>query len=238
MRSSLFISIVLHGLILVALAIQWRAGTTVPLPEYVYSVRVIGLPGEGGEPGGGAKRGELRVMTLNGGAKREAPRKEESTVAIPKENEKPEEESAVKPDEVSQEDSILGEMQGDVLPGHGGGGGGGGGSGGGVGGGGGGWGGGVGHGSRNATVEPKPLYIPWPKYPARMKGTPRGSVELLLLVNTRGEVEDLKITQRLPAEELNDIAVQAARKIRFTPGLINGVRSSMWVHLVIGFQPR
>jgi len=93
-------------------------------------------------------------------------------------------------------------------------------------------------GPRNATVEPKPLYIPWPKYPSGIKAVPSGSVELLLLINERGEVDDVKVTRRLPLEELNTIAVQSARKIRFTPGLQNGVRSAMWVRLAIGFQPR
>jgi TonB family protein len=237
MKSSLIISIIFHGIILCVLAIQWHAGTTVPLPEYVYSVRVIGLPGEGGEPGGGAPRGELRITMPKAGAegkaKRDVPREEQPTVAIPKEK------NAVKPEsEVIHEGYDLGEPQGEVLPLHGWGGSGGGGSGGGGGGRGGGWGGGVGRGSRNATVEPKPLYIPWPKYPAGMKAVTRGSVELSLLINTRGEGEDLEIIRSLPLEELNAVAVQAARRIRFTPGSINGVRTSMWVRLTIGFQPR
>jgi TonB family protein len=93
-------------------------------------------------------------------------------------------------------------------------------------------------GSRNATVEPKPLYIPWPKYPAGIKQLPQGRVELMLLINEKGEVDDVKITRTLPLEELNRIAVEAARRIRFTPGTEQGVRKPMWVRLAIGFQPR
>jgi TonB family protein len=118
----------------------------------------------------------------------------------------------------SLEEYELGQPQIDVLPARGGSGG--------------------KHGPRNATVEPKPLYIPWPKYPSGLRSIPPGGVELLLLINERGEVDDIKITHRLPLEELNTIAVQAARRIRFTPGLTNGVRTSMWVRLTIGFQPR
>jgi TonB family protein len=98
-----------------------------------------------------------------------------------------------------------------------------------------------GHGTarpRHATVEPKPLYIPWPKYPQGIGEIPKGSVELMLLINEKGEVEDIAITRKLPLPELNQIAVEAARKIRFTPGMIKGVRSAMWVRLAIGFQPR
>lgn len=102
----------------------------------------------------------------------------------------------------------------------------------------GGGGGGGTRGSRNATVEPKPLYIPWPKYPAGVKQLPQGRVELMLLINEKGEVDDVKITNALPLEELNRIAVEAARRIRFTPGTERGIRKSMWVRLAIGFQPR
>jgi TonB family protein len=115
----------------------------------------------------------------------------------------------------------LGEPQSEMLPMKGGGGGGGG-----------------TRGSRNATVEPKPLYIPWPKYPAGLKQLPQGRVELMLLINEKGEVDDVKITRTPPLDELNRIAVEAARKIRFTPGTEQGIRKPMWVRLAIGFQPR
>ncbi|MFA4948830.1 MAG: energy transducer TonB [Candidatus Krumholzibacteriia bacterium] len=113
----------------------------------------------------------------------------------------------------------LGEPQSEMLPLRGGGGGG-------------------TRGSRNATVEPKPLYIPWPKYPAGLKKLPEGRVELMLLINEKGEVDDVKVTRTLPLEELNRIAVEAARRIRFTPGTEQGVRKPMWVRLAIAFQPR
>ncbi|MCX5752532.1 MAG: TonB family protein [Candidatus Krumholzibacteria bacterium] len=113
----------------------------------------------------------------------------------------------------------IGEPQSEMLPLRGGGGGG-------------------TRGSRNATVEPKPLYIPWPKYPAGIKQLPQGRVELMLLINEKGEVDDVKVTRTLPLEELNRIAVEAARRIRFTPGTEQGIRKPMWVRLAIGFQPR
>jgi TonB family protein len=93
-------------------------------------------------------------------------------------------------------------------------------------------------GPRSETVEPKPLYIPWPKYPQGVKQIPQGSVELMLLINEKGEVQDVKVTRELPLSELNRIAVDAAWKIRFTPGTEKGIRKSMWVRLAIGFQPR
>lgn len=91
-------------------------------------------------------------------------------------------------------------------------------------------------GNRKATVEPKPLYIPWPRYPKGFKGSRVGSVELLLYVNEDGEVENVKLSRGLPHEELNRIAIGSARKIRFTPGTEKGIPTSMWVKLTIAFQ--
>ena len=91
-------------------------------------------------------------------------------------------------------------------------------------------------GDRKATVEPKPLYIPWPRYPDDFKGSRAGSVELLLYVNENGDVENVKLSRGLPQDELNRIAMGAARKIRFTPGTEEGVPAAMWVKLTIAFQ--
>ena len=91
-------------------------------------------------------------------------------------------------------------------------------------------------GSRRATVEPKPLYIPWPRYPKNFKGEREGSVELLLFVNEEGDVENVKLSRGLPYEELNRIAIGSARKIRFAPGTEKGIPTSMWVKLTIAFQ--
>ena len=91
-------------------------------------------------------------------------------------------------------------------------------------------------GDRKATVEPKPLYIPWPRYPKGFKGSRSGSVELLLFVNENGEVENVKLSRGLPHDELNRIAIGSARKIRFTPGTAKGVPTSMWVKLTLAFQ--
>lgn len=91
--------------------------------------------------------------------------------------------------------------------------------------------------SRTKTVLPKPLYIPWPKYPKGVEET-GGSVELAVFVNEKGEVEDVRIIRDLPNQELNRIAEESSRKIRFTPGSENGRLTSMWVRLSISFQPR
>lgn len=91
-------------------------------------------------------------------------------------------------------------------------------------------------GPRRTTIQPKPLFIPWPTYPKGFKGKREGSVELLLFVNETGRVENVKLSRGLPYEELNRIAIRSARKIRFSPGMDKGVPASMWVKLTIGFQ--
>jgi TonB family protein len=236
MKSSLIISIVLHGLLFWSLLLGWSSNRSLQPLGFVYSVKIMETPGGGGSPGGG-RRNNMRVGIVRGEhtgvrdlAKADTPAKTEETAAVPKK--KP---SAPKPE--ASPTYNLGQPEGELSPLEGGGGGGGGTGGGGFGpGGGGGRGGGYGSGVTN--VQPKPLYIPWPKYPARVKEIPYGSVELDLLVNEHGDVRDVKVSRGLPYAQLDSIAVQAARQIRFTPGLTNGVRAPMWVRLTIGFQPR
>ena len=235
MRFSLFISIIFHGLVLWALILGWGSNRSLHPLGFVYSVKLLEAPGGGGSPGGG--RNNMRVGIVRGEptavskeqAKPEVSTKKEVTVAVPKK-------TAAKSEPAASQNINLGQPEGELSPLQGGGGGVGNGAGGMGPGGGGGRGGGYGAGSAN--VEPKPLYIPWPKYPARMKAIPYGSVELELLINEHGDVRDARITRGLPLAELDTIAVQAARQIRFTPGLSDGVRTAMWVRLTIGFQPR
>ena len=75
-------------------------------------------------------------------------------------------------------------------------------------------------GTKRNTVEPKPLFIPWPKYPEGVKKGVKGKVELLLYVDEKGEVRQVKVSRGLPQQALNDTAIEAARKIRFIPGAV------------------
>ncbi len=95
-----------------------------------------------------------------------------------------------------------------------------------------------GPGTRRSTVEPKPLFIPWPKYPEGARKGVTGDVELLLYVDEKGEVKDVKITRGLPEKVFNDTAVESAWNIRFIPGAVKGVPTAMWIKFTIGFQPR
>jgi len=178
-------------------------------PRYLHVFKTESPRGEEGEDRYPYQENAFRVLSLSIDPRPASPVVEKTTAA----------ESEIA-DEVGRVEAI-GEPQSEMLPLQGSGGGGRGRA-----------------GSRNATVEPKPLYIPWPKYPQGIKQVPQGSVELLLLINEKGEVEDVRVARELPLSELNRIAVEAARKIRFTPGTEKGIRKSMWVRLAIGFQPR
>ncbi|MBN2072259.1 MAG: energy transducer TonB [Candidatus Krumholzibacteriota bacterium] len=93
-------------------------------------------------------------------------------------------------------------------------------------------------GTKRNNVEPKPLFIPWPKYPENIKKDVDGKVELLLYVNEKGEVTEIKLSRGLPQNILNETAIAAAREIRFIPGEVKGVPTPMWIRFTIGFQPR
>lgn len=93
-------------------------------------------------------------------------------------------------------------------------------------------------GPRRTTVEPKPLFMPWPKYPEGVDRDINGKVELLLYVDEKGKVREIKLSRGLPSKLLNDAAMEAAADIRFIPGEVKGVPTAMWIRLTIGFQPR
>ena len=93
-------------------------------------------------------------------------------------------------------------------------------------------------GPRRTTVEPKPINISLPTIPDDIDGEIRGGVELLLYVNTSGEVEQIRLARGMQQESLNRTAIEAARTYKFIPGEIKGVPTSMWVRVTIGFRPR
>ncbi len=86
------------------------------------------------------------------------------------------------------------------------------------------------------NIKPKPLYIPWPEVPRGASRYASGKVVLKVLVNEKGEVQDVKIVQGLPLKKLNDIAIRSAYNVKFSPGLKNGQPTPMWVELTISFQ--
>ena len=93
-------------------------------------------------------------------------------------------------------------------------------------------------GPRRTTVEPKPINISLPTIPNDIDGNISGGVELLLFVNVRGEVEEIRLARGMKHESLNRTAIEAARNYKFIPGEIKGVPTAMWVRVTIGFRPK
>ena len=93
-------------------------------------------------------------------------------------------------------------------------------------------------GPRRTTVEPKPINISLPTIPGDIDGEISGGVELLLFVNTSGEVDEIRLARGMEHESLNRTAIEAARTYKFIPGEIKGVPTAMWVRVTIGFRPR
>ncbi|MDZ7859809.1 MAG: TonB family protein [Candidatus Krumholzibacteriota bacterium] len=90
----------------------------------------------------------------------------------------------------------------------------------------------------NPRIKPSPILIPWPEYPEGVDKDFNGQVILNLYVSKEGKVMEVELLEGLSTEGFNRKAVQAARKMRFTPGLVNGQPEAMWLKITIKFQPR
>lgn len=76
-----------------------------------------------------------------------------------------------------------------------------------------------------------------PDYPreARQEGL-EGCVEMNLLVNKRGNVEQAKVTQSSGYQILDDAAIEFAKKLKFNPAEKQGKPVNVWVSRVLNYQ--
>ena len=85
----------------------------------------------------------------------------------------------------------------------------------------------------------KPLYLknPAPSYPrgARRKGY-EGNVILEVLVDEKGNVIELKVSESSGYKSLDKSALSSVRKWLFEPGTRNGKAAKMWVRVPIRFK--
>ena len=58
---------------------------------------------------------------------------------------------------------------------------------------------------------------------------------MLLLVTETGEVRDVKLMAGSGLEVLDESALEAARRMRFSPGSESGVPTEMWTQAEISF---
>jgi bla regulator protein blaR1 len=84
-------------------------------------------------------------------------------------------------------------------------------------------------------VEPVPLTAPPPAYPAPARDAQiEGRVLLHVLVGTDGLVRSVKVIQGV--DELNESAMDAAKKWTFQPALKNGVPVATWIEIPMSFH--
>jgi hypothetical protein len=94
-------------------------------------------------------------------------------------------------------------------------------------------------GPRPVAVPPRPVEITWPDT-RRLSHCIGSHVTVNIQVSKRGDILQIRPQQtNLPADCIR-AAVEAAEKIIFTPGSMNGVPSKMWTKVRIDFrqQPR
>ena len=84
MRLSFVISLILHGLVLGALFIEWHSVARMHFPEKIYSIKVLGSLESRRPAGAVTQRDDVKVTAAKEQPKKKAPRKVEPKVAVPK----------------------------------------------------------------------------------------------------------------------------------------------------------
>ena len=84
--------------------------------------------------------------------------------------------------------------------------------------------------------EPIPLSFPRYSYPAAARGTGAVDVRIALLVDERGRVAQALVREGgPPGLGFDEVALTAARKVRFQPATRNDVPGTMWTELIFAF---
>jgi len=87
-------------------------------------------------------------------------------------------------------------------------------------------------------VPPKRLSEIRPRYPPIAKRTNRkATVVVSVLVDENGRVADSRLQGQKAGFGFDEAAVEAARRVTFSPATKNGVRVKMWYDLSINFTP-
>ena len=92
-----------------------------------------------------------------------------------------------------------------------------------------------GGGGRDTAVPPRPIEITWPE--TRGLGHCLGlEIEIRIEVDKEGEVLQVKAADETHPPDCTKAALDAARQIRFRPGLVKGRPARMWTQLRIDFR--
>jgi TonB family protein len=89
---------------------------------------------------------------------------------------------------------------------------------------------------RDVDVKARILKTPQPSYTkAARKNGIEGTVVLKAVFAKNGEVQNIRVVSGLP-DGLTEQAIEAAKKITFTPAMKNGQPVSMWFQLEFNFS--
>jgi periplasmic protein TonB len=87
------------------------------------------------------------------------------------------------------------------------------------------------------TLTPYPLSSPAPRYPrsARYRHA-EGLVLVRAMISPQGSVMEVQLARTSGSRDLDESAVEAVQKWRFSPGLDKGTKIRSWVNVPVRFQ--
>jgi hypothetical protein len=91
--------------------------------------------------------------------------------------------------------------------------------------------------SRAETIPPRPVEITWPET-RRLKHCIGHHVDVRILVAEDGRIRDVKPQDNDIAPDCLRAALDAARRIKFTPGRVNGKPAELWAQVRIDFEEK
>ncbi len=85
---------------------------------------------------------------------------------------------------------------------------------------------------------PRAIVMPDPEYPKEaVKGHQPGSIVLVLIVGSNGEVRYLKVVRGI-SPEIDQAATEAVKKWKFKPALKDGKPVAVQIEVQLDFEPR
>lgn len=90
---------------------------------------------------------------------------------------------------------------------------------------------------RRTYIEPRLVYWAVPEYPKKVKKID-GEIELRIFVSEEGKVKEAEIVSGMPIAAYNDAVLNAVRRSRWEPGLLEGRAVEMWTTFTYRFTAK
>jgi protein TonB len=84
---------------------------------------------------------------------------------------------------------------------------------------------------------PRLISFPVENYPSSVRRKVSGSVVLAVHVRADGLVDSIRVVQGLSVEELNRLAIDITRPLRWEPAMVNDRRVDAWTTYTVTFSP-